>query len=39
MPTPPRQDHEAENMLKTKGSRRGFFKNEAENMLKISQLQ
>jgi hypothetical protein len=29
---------EAENILKTKGKRRGFSKNEAENILKQSQL-
>jgi len=34
-----RQKHEAENFLKTEGQKRAFSKNEAENILKISQLQ
>jgi hypothetical protein len=36
---PTRQKHEPENFLKTKGRKRAFSKNEAENILKISQLQ
>jgi hypothetical protein len=33
-----RQNHEAEKLLKTKGQKRAFSKNEAENILKTSKL-
>ena len=36
---PVAKNHEAENMLKTKGRKRAFSKNEAENILKKSHLQ
>jgi hypothetical protein len=36
---PTAQTPKAENILKTKGQKRAFFKNEAENILKKSYLQ